>query len=153
LAGSFAAEGYSSLSIDFRGYGNSTAPTTNEKYRDILAAIKYLSERGYLQINIIGGSMGGAAALEALSRIDQGNIANVVLLAPAGGPPIQSPKYNKLFIVSKNEGLNSRVKTIYEESADPKEIKVFDGSAHAQHMFKEDYAEDLTQLIIDFIKE
>ncbi len=74
-------------------------------------------------------------------------------MAPAGGPPIQSSMYGKRIIVSKKEGLYSRVKTIYEESADPKSFKEYSGSAHAQHMFKEGYAEDLTQLIIDFVKQ
>jgi len=34
---------------------------------------------------------------------------------------------------------------------DPKEFKIYEGSFHAQHMFKSSYADELTQLIIDFI--
>jgi alpha-beta hydrolase superfamily lysophospholipase len=151
LAEQFQSVGIASLCIDFRGYGNSTATNYNEKYYDILGAIEYLTDLGYSKIHIIGGSMGGAATLKALSRLSQQSIAKVVLLAPAGGPPIQSSAIDKLIVVSRDEGLYSRVKSIYEVSADPKTLKEYDGSAHAQHMFKEKYVDELTQLIIGFI--
>ncbi|RLD20838.1 MAG: hypothetical protein DRI69_05540 [Bacteroidetes bacterium] len=153
LAEQFQSVGIASLCLDFRGYGNSTGPKLDQKYYDILGAIAYLKETGYSEIHVIGGSMGGAAVLEALSQLGEPTIAKAILLAPAGGPPIQSASISKLIIVSKNEGLYSRVKTIYDESAEPKTLKEYDGSAHAQHMFKEEYAEELTQFIIDFIIE
>ena len=140
------------LAIDFRGYGNSTTGSTNDKRNDIIAAVSYLVSREFTSINIIGGSMGGAAVLAAMPEIDS-KVEKVVLMAPAGGPPIMSEEMSKLFIVSKEEGLYDRVKMIYRESADPKIIREFAGRAHAQHMFKEDYADELTHLIISFIQE
>lgn len=145
--------GISSLAIDFRGYGNSTADNLNQKYFDILGAIKYLKEKGIEEIDIIGGSMGGAAVLQALSYIQDPLIIKVILLAPAGGPPIKNPSIDKLFIVSIQEGLYNRVKSVFNDSASPKAIKEYEGSAHSQHMFKADYAGELTRLIIDFIKD
>lgn len=151
LARQFQKVGVSSLCIDFRGYGNSTAPNLNQKYHDILGAIDYLKDKGYSELHVIGGSMGGAAVLEALDRMDEATITKAILLAPAGGPPIQSSSIDKLIVVSKSEGLYNRVKTIYDTSTEPKALKEYEGSAHAQHMFKEDYAEELTELIVDFI--
>ncbi len=151
LAEKFQGIGVTSLSIDFRGYGNSTGPNLNQKYNDILGAIDYLQEKGYKQIYIIGGSMGGAATLDALSRLENQTVAKVVLLAPAGGPEISAPSIDKLFVVSKNEGLYPRIINIFDASANPKILKEYNGSAHAQHMFKEDYAEELVELIINFI--
>ncbi len=151
LAEKFQRVGITSLCMDFRGYGNSTAPNLNQKYHDILGAIDYLKDQGYSELNVIGGSMGGAAVLEALSRLDKPIITKAILLAPAGGPPIQSSFIDKLIIVSKSEGLYNRVKTIYDTSTEPKSLKEYEGSAHAQHMFKEGYAEELTELIVDFI--
>jgi alpha-beta hydrolase superfamily lysophospholipase len=153
LAERFQKIGISSLSIDFRGYGNSSGSNPGQKYNDILGAIDYLKDKGYGQIYIIGGSMGGAAVLDALNRLESQTVAKVVLLAPAGGPAISSSAINKLFVVSKNEGLYTRVKTVFETSAEPKIFKEFNGSAHAQHMFKEDYAEDLITLIMDFMEK
>ena len=152
LAGKFQKQGVSSLSIDLRGYGNSTADNLNQKYFDILGAIQFLKEKGIKEINIIGGSMGGAAILQALSHTQDPLIKKVVLLAPAGGPPIKSHSIDKLFIISKQEGLYDRVKSVFNDSASPKDMKEYEGSSHAQHMFKANYSYELTRLIIDFIE-
>jgi alpha-beta hydrolase superfamily lysophospholipase len=150
LAEKFQARNVAGLSIDFRGYGNSEAGSTNKKMYDILGAISYLKAQGYNDINIVGGSMGGAAVLAALTLAKK-PINKVVLLAPADGPPIKSDKTDKFFVVSKGEGLYNRVKSIYNNSAEPKHIKEYSGRAHAQHMFKEDYKDELEALILDFI--
>lgn len=151
LAEKFQKIGISSLAIDFRGYGKSTAPNSNKKYFDVLGAIQYLKEKGVKEIDIIGASMGGAAVLAALKQTPDSLISKVVLLAPAGGPPISSKTINKLFIVSKKERLYNRVKTIFNKSAKPKTLKVYNGNVHAQHLFKTNYAKELTKLIIGFI--
>ena len=153
LAEKFQTLGISSLSIDFRGYGNSTNKNSNQKYYDILGAVQYLSIKGFTDINIIGASMGGNAVLQALSHTKDSLISKVVLLAPAGGPLITSKTINKLIIVSEKERLYNRVKLIYSKSAEPKILKEFQGNAHAQHLFKSKHSEQLTQLIIDFIKD
>ena len=150
LAEAFQKKGVSALSIDFGGYANSKAGNTGKKLYDILGAISYLEGKGFNDIAIVGGSMGGAAVLGALSH-ENLQVKKVVLLAPAGGSPIQSSDMDKLFIVSKEEGLYQRVKTIYNDSVSPKVIKEYPGKAHAQHMFKTDYADELKTLIIDFI--
>jgi alpha-beta hydrolase superfamily lysophospholipase len=151
MAEKFREANISSLCIDFRGYGNSNAGKTDQKYWDILGAVSFLKEKGYREIDIVGGSMGGAAVLSALEQSTDPLIAKVVLLAPAGGPPISANNIQKLFIVSKEEGLYDRVKTIYNHSANPKSIKEFEGNAHAQHLFKSRHANELIDLIVRFI--
>ncbi|MDH5366402.1 MAG: alpha/beta hydrolase [Cyclobacteriaceae bacterium] len=150
LAEAFQKRGISALSIDFGGYNNSKAGNTGKKLYDILGAITFLEGKGFSDINIVGGSMGGAAVLGALSYKNT-SISKVVLLAPAGGSAIKSRDMDKLFIVSKEEGLYNRVKSIYNDSESPKVMKEYSGNAHAQHMFKTDYADELKALIIDFI--
>lgn len=115
-----------------------------------MGAITWLKNKGFDDINIIGGSMGGAAVLSALET-NKIPVAKVVLLAPAGGPPITSTKTRKLFVVSKEEGLYNQVMDIYQQSANPKRIEVYPGNVHAQHMFKTDFAEKLESLILNFI--
>ena len=95
--------------------------------------------------------MGGAAILNALDIKTDIVIEKVVLLAPAGGVGIESKSIKKLIIVSKNEGFFTRVKVIYNASSQPKELKVYPGSFHAQHMFKAEYSDELTILIISFL--
>jgi pimeloyl-ACP methyl ester carboxylesterase len=150
LAKKFQKENIASLSIDFRGYGNSKPGSTNKKLYDILGAISYLENQGFEDINIIGGSMGGAAVLGALP-LTKSIINKVVLMAPAGGPPVKSEKTDKLFIVSKDEGMYTRVKSIYDNSSKPKKIKIYLGSTHAQHLFKSDFADEVESLIIKFV--
>lgn len=152
LAKKLQKENIAGLSIDFRGYGNSKSGSSNKKSYDILGAIKYLNNKGFEEINIVGGSMGGAAVLGALT-LTKISINKVVLMAPAGGLPIKSDKTDKLFIVSKDEGMYTRVKSIYDKSSKPKNIKIFQGSSHAQHLFKSDYAEEVESLIIKFINK
>ena len=140
-----------SLSIDFRGYGNSKKGSTNNMALDVLGAIAYLKEQGYKQIALVGGSMGGAATLNALELKTDDLLKKVVLLSPAGSNGIKNNTIKKLFIVSKDEGLFARVQTSFDNSLPPKDLKIYEGTYHAQHMFKSDYAEELTQLIIDFL--
>jgi len=151
LAEAFQRKGVSALSIDFRGYGNSKSGSSSKKMYDILGAIAYLKEQGFTDINLVGASMGGAAVLLALSN-NSIPIDKVVLLAPAGGPAVASTANNKLFIVSENEGMFTGVKAIYEASAEPKQIKIYPGNAHAQHLFKTDVRDELIDRITRFIK-
>ena len=152
LAEEFQKQSIAGLSIDFRGYGNSKSGKTNDKYHDILGAIDYVKINGYTDINIIGGSMGGAAVLAALDK-NNTHIAKVVLMAPAGGPAIKSEQINKLFIVSKNEGGVERVIKVYKASADPKKLKEYSGSYHAQHLFNSEQKNKVKSQIISFIRE
>ena len=150
LAEEFQRKGISALSIDFRGYGNSTSGSTTKKMYDVLGAISYLTDQGHTEINIVGGSMGGAAVLLALSK-NSIPIHKVVLLAPAGGPAIDSMASDKLFIVAENEGMFSGVMAIYNASAEPKQIKIYPGNTHAQHLFKTDVRDELSERIVSFI--
>jgi esterase/lipase len=150
LAGEFHNRGVSALSVDFRGYGNSQSGNTSKKMYDVLGAISYLTERDFTDINIVGGSMGGAAVLMALGN-NSTPINHVVLLAPAGGPAITSTVTNKLFIVSEAERMFEGVTTIYNASAGPKQIQVYPGNTHAQHLFKTDVRNELIERIINFI--
>jgi alpha-beta hydrolase superfamily lysophospholipase len=150
LAEKFQNRGVSALSVDFRGYGNSQSGNTSKKMYDVLGAISYLTERGFTDINIVGGSMGGAAVLMALSN-NFTPINHVVLLAPAGGPAIASTVTDKLFVASEAERMFAGVMNIYNASAEPKQIQVYPGNTHAQHLFKTDVRNELIERIINFI--
>jgi len=120
---------------------------------DVLAAIKFAKQKGFKKICLVGGSMGGAAILNALEKKSDASISKVITLAPAGGGPIKSQSIKKLFIVAKDDslGLYPDVKKLYESSLDPKKFVEFDGSEHAQHLFKTSHKEELSKLIIDYI--
>jgi len=145
-------EGITGLAINFRGYGKSKRGSTANRALDILGAVSYLKTKGYKSIDIVGGSMGGAAVVHALNTSYNKIVTKVVLMAPAGGKAITYKSLDKLFIVSANEGLHNRVKKLYNNSAEPKKLSVYKGSYHAQHMFKAKYAPSLIKEIMTFIK-
>ena len=122
---------------------------------DVLSSVKVMKEKGFKEISLVGGSMGGAAILDALDRRTDVCINKVIVLAPSGGRPITSKEIKKLFIVSKDDrlGVYNDVKELYEGSSDPKKIVQFEGSEHAQHLFKGPHKEVLSRLIIDFIAD
>ncbi len=133
--------GISSISID-----GSSVP-------NVLAAISFLKKQGFEHIALVGGSMGGGSVLSALKKNKNSQIKKVVVLAPYGGEPIKDETIKKLFIVAENDnlGIFDQVKANYENSNDPKVLKIYDGSEHAQHLFKTKYKKELTELIITFI--
>jgi alpha-beta hydrolase superfamily lysophospholipase len=153
LAEGLQKEGVSSLVIDFRGYGNSLPGKSKDFYHDVLGAVDYLEKRGFENIALVGGSMGGAAILRALGHKVNPRINKVVLLAPAGGEAIKNKTIKKLFIVTKGDRFYSGVYTMFTTSSDPKELKVYPGTSHAQHIFKTEAEVDLTNLIITFLKD
>lgn len=120
---------------------------------DVLSAIRFLKEKGFDKIGLVGGSMGGAAVLDALHIESDPAIDKVIALAPAGGNPVDSKTIDKLFIVARDDslGLYPEVKKLYESSVDPKKFVEFEGSAHAQHLFNSTHKEELSRLMIDFI--
>jgi hypothetical protein len=97
--------------------------------------------------------MGGAAILRALAHTASPGIDRVVLLAPAGGEAMKSQTIKKLFVVAEKDGFYSKVYNLYQASREPKELKVYPGSAHAQHMFKSEYGVDLANLIVHFLRD
>ena len=150
LARHLQDKGIASLAIDFRDYGKSTGPAGG-LYHDLLGAVGFLEHRGYHRIALVGGSMGGAAVLTALQHTQDPHIVKAVLLAPAGGAPLSRPHLQKLFIVSRGDGLHSTVKSLCDQSASPKRLVVLPGSAHAQHIFATDQAGPLRALITRFL--
>ena len=99
--------------------------------------------------------MGASAILRALEERTDESVSRVIVLAPAGGSPIGSEKVKKLFVVAKEDrlGIYSDVKRLHEDSSEPKRIVEFEGSEHAQHLFKSSHKEELVKLIVDFITD
>ena len=57
------------------------------------------------------------------------------------------------FIVTENDRFYSVVYSLYKASSEPKELKMYPGSAHAQHIFKSEHEKNLTSFIIRFLDE
>ncbi|HXU44006.1 MAG TPA: alpha/beta fold hydrolase [Thermoanaerobaculia bacterium] len=161
-ARSLAAAGFRALAIDFRGYGRSRGPGQADPlsaplHLDVLAAVRYLRQRGAKTVSVIGGSMGGGAAADAAIAARPGEIDRLVLLAAhASGPP-EKIEGRKLFVVARGDLTAGGVPRLidirkqYERAPGPKELLILEGSAHAQFLFETDQAERLWREILRFL--
>lgn len=148
--------GFRVLAIDFRGYGKSrgpdpSSPGAGDKYQDILAAVTYLRENGAGTVSVLGASMGGGAAANALIHARPGQIDKLVLLAPV---PVADPDRlaaPKLFAVSRGDSLAPKVQEQFQKSPEPKELLLLEGSAHAQHLFETGQGDRLMKKILEFL--
>jgi len=154
LAQRLVEAGYQVLAIDFRGYGDSTAGADGTALeQDILGGIRYLREQQHAaNVSVLGGSMGGGAAARAATLAEPGQIAALVLLSAVGTEhPEQMHAARILFIASENESMAPGIRAQYERAPEPKKLVLLPGDAHAQHIFKTDQAERLTQEILAFL--
>ena len=154
LSRRLAGSGYQALAIDFRGYGKSKPGTQGRAlHLDVLAAIDYLHRSGVARVSVIGGSMGGGAAAQAAAQSKPGSIDRLILLAHS---PIREPDRltgDKLFVVSKSDGIRGRVEQQFAQAPEPKKLVLLDGSAHAQHIFKTTQSDELTRLILEWLAD
>jgi pimeloyl-ACP methyl ester carboxylesterase len=156
-----ASKGLQVLAIDFRGFGCSKGPGQQDFFtapfdRDILAAVRYLKQRGAKKVSEVGGSFGGGAAGDASIKSVSGEIDRIVFLGAAPNLPADGLKSRSLFIVAREdrEGTSLRLPGIraqYEKAPQPKQLIVLDGSAHAQFLFRSDQGARVMQEIERFL--
>ena len=161
-AQTIAKQGFTVLAIDLRGVGLSKdgPPIKRNDIAmplDLLAAIRFLQGNGAKSVAIVGASMGGNLAEEALRLSQPGEIDRIVFLAHGAYGPAQALKVRKLFLVARNDigpgyvPRLTRIQAQYDQAPDPKELLVLDGDAHAQLLFDTDQAGRLTSEIIRFL--
>ncbi len=154
LAATLADRGFLVLAIDFRGYGDSKSGSQGKAlYLDILGAVEFLGRRGASRISLVGSSLGANAVGQAASHSDRHQLDTVVLLAPARIPEPETMKAEKVvFIVSKNEPGVDRTRQLFAQAPEPKQLKVLDSDAHAQHVFKTEQGPRLVEMIVSSLE-
>jgi alpha/beta superfamily hydrolase len=158
-----AKAGFRVLAIDFRGRGQSRggpqATPSDPGYRfDLLAAVRYLRERGAKTVSVVGASFGGGAAAEAAIAAP-GEIERLVFLAAGIDDRPELVKGRKLFITARDDRPGEgpprlvHIRQHYERAPQPKQLVVLDGSAHAQLLFETGQGERLMQEILRFLSQ
>ena len=161
-AHSLARAGFTVLAIDLRGFGCSTGPGQADPYSaplylDVLAAVRYLRTGGADSVSVVGASMGGWAAADAVAREEPGEISRLILLgAGAGERPPGELAVPKLLIVSREDrsgdGLRlPGIEKSFEKMPEPKRLFVVSGSAHAQAIFATSTGKRVMRQIVEFL--
>jgi pimeloyl-ACP methyl ester carboxylesterase len=140
--------GFRALAIDLRG-ADFGSPL------DVLAAVRYLRVKGAKSVSVVGASMGGDAAADAVAAAP-GEIDRLVLLGSGAYGQPEKWKVRKLFIIARDDANDAgprlpKIRAQYEKAPDPKELIVVDGSAHAQFLFQTDQAERVMREILRFL--
>ena len=157
-ARAMAAAGYRVLAVDFRGYGQGSVTADWKRYPDILAAVRYLHAEGVKTVSIVGASMGGEAAADAVAAAKPGEIERLVLLGSNGNDRPDLLAVRKLFIVSREDtsGDGPRlpgIRAAFDKAPQPKKLVILDGAAHAQFIFDTDQGERAMREIMEFLAE
>jgi pimeloyl-ACP methyl ester carboxylesterase len=149
-ARSMVAAGFRVLAIDFRA---------NDEGRrfDVLGAVHYLRQTGAKSVSVVGASMGGDYAAEA-AEIEPKSIDRLVLLASGAYTTLVRFKGPKLFILARDDANADgprlpEIRARYEKAADPKELIIVDGSAHAQFLFQTDQGARVMKEILRFLSQ
>lgn len=161
-ARTLADAGYLVLALDFRGYGDSTGPGDGDPlaaplHLDILGAEQYLRTSGAESIAVVGGSMGGSAAADAAVNSD--GFSRLVLLGSGAGAQPAQIGTPTLFLLARDDlQFNGTPRLVgiqadYDEVRAPKELMLFDGSAHAQFLFDGPEGEAVMAAILAFLSE
>jgi dienelactone hydrolase len=163
-ARTLADAGFLVLALDFRGYGKSSGPGESDPlaaplYLDVLGAVQYLRAAGVDSVGIVGGSMGGSAAAEAVAASGSPEISGLVLLASGAGEHPELIRVPTLFIVARDD-LESNgtprlvgIREDYEKVRSPKDLLDLDGSAHAQYLFDTPQGPQVMAAILAFLSE
>jgi pimeloyl-ACP methyl ester carboxylesterase len=161
-AEALAREGFRVLAIELRGRGASRAGSAGDDGMplDVAAAVARLRACGAAEVSIVGASLGGWAAAEAVAttRATTGSALaeRLVLLA---APAIDRPELlvgRTLFIVAGEDrsGTGPRLPALREQHRrvpGPKELVVLEGDAHAQALFATDQGPALLAHIVRFL--
>ena len=151
----FSKESWHFLAARFQDLEIGSVALDSGSPPDLLNGLAFLKAKGVEKIAIIGASAGGAGVLYTLRDTPDPLVDKVVLLAPAGGPPLQNDIIRKLFIVAEDDMISSsaEVYKLYKSSSDPKLYRELKGSDHAQRLFDSKEKENIIQRIIQFIQD
>jgi pimeloyl-ACP methyl ester carboxylesterase len=163
FASEVAGQGYATLTFDFRGYGE-TGGSKDVAHidRDLSAAVRYLRERGYQRVILVGASMGGTAALKVAARDEfEGLVVGVVavsapqafqgLVARDDLPNIKAPM---LFVASQDDGVAfESLEAFYDTATGPKQQQVYSGNAHGTGLLQGEHAAEFKALLLDFFQK
>jgi pimeloyl-ACP methyl ester carboxylesterase len=161
-----AERGFTALTFDFRGIGQSEGPLREDLlYYDMWAAIDFLKSRGFKRIVCMGASMGGTTCLKA--AVDRQMAGLAIISSPMsaygsnGVTPGDLVRFTmpKLFICAQDDVVGAghyrmvdSVNSLYKLSPEPKAIRIFPGTAHGTNLFDTESGNEFRDLLMKFLE-
>ncbi len=154
FAEELAAEGYSALTFNFRGYGGSEGDGFAVDI-DTIAAIDEALRLGAEKVYVIGASMGGTGAIAASAQRDVAG--TVTLSAPArfgevdavaAAADLRAPLM--LIAAEGDDAYVAQARQIADAAPVDTDVVPVDGSRHGTDLFV-DHGSQLRELILSFI--
>lgn len=147
------AKGIMCLAISFRGYPSESPPMLPGQALDIVAAVDALVERGTESIYVLGSSMGGFAALDALKALcARPQFKGLIILSAFQSQGRVTAPCRKLFVVAEDDRrLWPKVMAMFIKAAAPKQAVVFKTGGHGQQLFKA-HRDELVAEILTFLR-
>lgn len=137
-----SARGYRAVTFNFRGYGASGGdrePATIGT--DLLAVVQSVAATGTDRIFLVGGSMGGTAAIKVGARFSVAGIVSVS--APAGGGGLDpltdvgrlAPGTAVLLIAAERDGPYAEAaRALFAKAREPKQLEIVEGTDAHGHL-------------------
>lgn len=162
FATTLAENGFTALTFDFRGGGQSGGVLEyGQLDKDVRAAVHYLQSQQYRKIVCAGASMGGTACLRV--AIDDKPFIGLIVLAST-----MAVRYNELRILPEEMGGLTQPKLfitaeedsylvvrdtnrMYKLSPEPKKLLLLAGTEHGTDLFQTRAGEELTGAMLDFL--
>jgi pimeloyl-ACP methyl ester carboxylesterase len=162
FASEVAGQGYAALTFDFRGYGETGGSKDIAHIdRDLSAAVRYLRERGYQRVILVGASMGGTAALKVAARDEfKGLVVGVVAVsAPqafeglVAQDDVANIKVPMLFVASQGDSAAFQsLEAFYNTATGPKQRQVYSGNVHGTGLLQSEHAAEFKALLLEFFR-
>jgi alpha/beta superfamily hydrolase len=154
-----AEEGYSAYTYYYRGTGSSQGRSDVATLdKDVRAAVAFARNQGANRLVLAGASCGGTISGKLAAA--EKPAALIVVASPENipGRPESNSDYSgatmpKLFVSAQDDQYTDDMLSFYEKMPDPKEKQIYSGGAHGTDIFKTEHSEDLTNLLLGFIKE
>ena len=153
-----ADEGYTALTLDFRGYGVSEGERAIEDIgKDAEAALKFVQSSGAKQVFLVGASMGGTASLKLAATESVAGVVAISAPLEFMGLDVEQDigevDEPKLIVASEDDRSAAiYASKLYELASGSKELKMYSGSAHGTALLSGDAAEDIQVLLLDFLE-
>lgn len=158
IARDSANRGYTVLTFDFRGYGESGGDKDIDSIDlDLEAAWREMKSRGAASVVLAGASMGGTAALRVAA--EQPTAGVVTLSAPvefkglSAGDAVGRVNAPKLFLAAEEDAGAENARALHEAALPPKDMEIFPGSAHGTDLFSGEEGEAVKKRFFAFLSE